>query len=165
MSTSVVYTRKEPIIYKDIAKRLRQFIRDGNYSNEERPGLLRSIDFIDNLSGLKTYGITRYVDGKLNDGDRCILVDDLITTAESKIEAKELIELEARRLGIKVDVIGVCVLLDREQGGKETLEENGLTLISLATISEALNILHDAKILSDQNFRLIRDYTNHDKLV
>ncbi|MEM2111305.1 MAG: orotate phosphoribosyltransferase [Candidatus Bathyarchaeia archaeon] len=159
----VIYTRKEPIVYKDLANQLRNSINEGKYQRHEMPGINKSIELIESLSGFKTHGITRYLDGEINDGDECWIVDDLITTADSKLEARDLIMLEARRKNIKVNVTGVCVLLDREQGGREKLKEEGLELYSIATIREVAKWLYELNVLNLEKYKVIVDYTESEK--
>jgi len=107
---------------KGKATRLKEDVENAIDNFTER-GCNRST--LEELSGLKTHGITRYIDGEMQNGDKIGIADDLITTAESKLEGRDLIKLEARRRRIDVDVIGVYVLLDREQGGRESLGERG----------------------------------------
>ena len=96
---------------------------------------------------------------EIQDGDKIGVVDDLITTSGSKTEACDLVRLEAKRRNINVDVIGVYVLLDREQGGRETLQREGLELYSVTTIREAAKCLKDLGILTSQLYNIINDYT------
>ena len=159
----VIYTRKEPAVYKDLATQLRNSINEGKFQQHEILGINKAIEFIDDLSGLKTHGITRYVDGEIQEGDRIVIIDDLITTADSKLEARELIMLEAKRKNIRVDVTGVFVLLDREQGGRQTLEKNGLRLFSVATISDVADCLYASGVLDSERYRIITDYTLSEK--
>lgn len=159
----VVYTRKEPIVYKDLATQLRSFIKEGKYQSTEIPVVEKVIGTIEELSGLKTHGITRYVDGDIQEGDKIGIVDDLITTAESKLEGRDLANLEAERRKIKIDVIGVYVLLDREQGGREALQREGLQLHSVATIREAAKWLQELGTLTPQMYNTIVNYTVADR--
>ncbi len=166
----VCYTRKEPIVYKDLIARLRKFLEEEkskllekdvnqDYINSFCEGYEKAINTIEELGGLKTHGIMRYVDGEIQDGDRIAIVDDLITTAESKLEAINLIKLEAKRRNISVNMVGVYVLIDREQGGKETLEKEGIKLYSLLTVREAAKYLFELGILDSQKYNTIVNYT------
>ena len=67
----------------------------------------------------KAHGITRKINGAFEKGQTALLIDDLITQAESKLEA--ISTLEANGLVVK----DVVVLVDREQGGAEQLEVAG----------------------------------------
>jgi uridine monophosphate synthetase len=160
----ILYTRKEPMIYRDLTKQLRISIDGGKYRQDEIRGLKRAVEMIESLGGLKTHGMARYIDGELNDGARCLIVDDLITTADSKLEARDLIMLEARRRDIKVNIVGVCVLLDREQGGREALQREGLRLCSVATIRDVAKGLYELKILDSKRYKVIVDYTESERI-
>ncbi len=65
---------------------------------------------------------------------KVLVVDDLITKADSKREAIEIL----RDAGM--DVTDVIVLVDREQGGRERLAKIGCTLHSVLTITEMLDL-------------------------
>jgi uridine monophosphate synthetase len=174
----VCYTRKEPIVYKDLATQLRKSLSEektklinavkgqthvDEYIEAFFKGFERTIEKIDELSGLKTHGITRYVDGDIQDGDKIGIIDDLITTAESKLEARDLIKLEAKRRNINVDVVGVYVLLDREQGGREALQREGLQLHSVLNITECAKWLYQSGVLSPREYKVIIDYVTSEK--
>jgi len=159
----VCYTRKEPTVYKDLINQLKNSIKENKYSEREICGLKEAIKTIENLSGFKPHGITRYVEGELQNGDKIALIDDLITTAESKLEARDLIMSEAKRRAIKVDVPCVYVFLDREQGGKEVLEKEGLKLYSAVSIREALRYLSNSGILSSRDFERIIEYVRTER--
>ncbi len=62
--------------------------------------------------------------------ERVLLVDDLVTKAHTKLEAIKAIESSGSI------VVGLVVLIDREQGGKEEIEKAGYKLYSAFTISE-----------------------------
>lgn len=161
--TPVVYTRKEPTTYKELAILLKNSIEERKYKQPEISGVKKAIEAIEELSGFKTHGITRYVDGEIVDGDKIGIIDDLITTAKSKLEARDLVLLEAKSRNIKVDVTAVYVFLDREQGGKEALEKEELKLYSVATISDVVKWLHQFGVLDFERYKIIKDYTDSEK--
>ncbi len=65
---------------------------------------------------------------------KVLVIDDLITKADSKREAIEIL----RDAGMYVT--DVMVLVDREQGGSERLAKIGCTLHSVLTITEMLDL-------------------------
>lgn len=160
----VCYTRKEPIVYRDLAFQLQDSIKEGKYKQNEVPGVEAVIRKVEELSGLKTHGIARYIDGEIKEGDKIGIVDDLITTADSKLEARDLIMLEAKRENIKVGIIGVYVLLDRQQGGKESLQKNGVPLYSVATITEIMEWLYKSGTISSEKYKIVTDYVISEKM-
>ena len=84
---------------------------------------------------VKEYGTRRAVEGEYQTGDRVLVLDDLITTGGSKIEAIAPLE----KLGLEVE--DVVVLLDREQGGREHLEQHGYRLHALLGLEEMIDVL------------------------
>lgn len=83
----------------------------------------------------KDYGTKKLIEGAFNDGDKVIVIDDIITDGASKIEAiRPLAEA-----GIKVT--DVLIILDREQGGDKILDKAGYKLHSLGKLSEVLDTL------------------------
>ena len=109
---------------------------------------------------IKEYGISNLIEGELKDGENVVVVDDLITDGQSKIETIE----KMRNIGIKFNIKGIVVLLDREQGGKRVLEDYGIPLFSVMPITEVATLLNEQRLLSDEDFKSLVEYTkNHSK--
>lgn len=87
--------------------------------------------------GEKGHGMGKRIEGLLLPGDRVLLVDDLVTTGKSLLEATDKLKAEG---AIVTDAL---VLLDREEGGVQNLAKKGVTIHSLLGIGEAVKILHD----------------------
>ena len=78
----------------------------------------------------KGHGTNQFVEGPLVAGDRVIIVEDVVTTGGSSLDAIEKVEA----LGIKVD--GVIAIIDRLEGGREQFESKGYTFCSLFTVRD-----------------------------
>jgi orotate phosphoribosyltransferase len=94
----------------------------------------------------KTYGVTgRIAGGEVVRGERILFFDDVISEGLSKLEGiKPLEELGAR-------VKHVMVVVDREQGGKESLENLGYEVHALAKVSElAESLFKDSRISREE---------------
>lgn len=78
----------------------------------------------------KAHGTGRQVEGPFRAGDRVAVIEDVITTGGSALKAVEAIRREGG------DVAGVLALVDREEGGREALEQAGLEVHALARASE-----------------------------
>lgn len=76
-------------------------------------------------------------------GQTVLLIDDLISKAKTKLEAIQSVEAA----GLKV--AGVLVLIDREQGGRQQLEEAGYKFFAVYQLSDLLE-LYVANDLIDQ---------------
>ncbi len=80
----------------------------------------------------KGHGMGRQIEGLLKEGSRVAVVEDVVTTAASSLKAVRA----CRDAGL--DVIGVFTIVDREEGGRENVEKEGLVLYSLFKLSELL---------------------------
>jgi len=78
----------------------------------------------------KEHGRGRRIEGCLEPKDRVVIVEDVITTGGSALKAVEA----AKEAG--AEVVGVIAIVDREEGGREAIEEKGLAVRSLFTASE-----------------------------
>ncbi len=80
----------------------------------------------------KSHGLSRRIEGPLlQAGDRCMLVEDVVTTGGSTIRALEAIREEGHEL------CGVLAVCDRLAGGAEAIREaSGVPYVALTTIDE-----------------------------
>jgi orotate phosphoribosyltransferase len=82
----------------------------------------------------KQHGLQRWIEGpELEDGERCLVVEDVVTTGGSTVKAIERIREEG------FEIAGVVSVLDRLAGGGEAIAAaagNGAPYTSLATIDE-----------------------------
>ncbi len=97
----------------------------------------------------RLHGRERRIEGLIMPGDRVLLVDDLITTGGSIRKAAKAIRAEG---GI---VNNALVLLDREEGGKQKLAEDNISLHYLLTASEAAKKLYEADAIDDEQLKTI----------
>jgi orotate phosphoribosyltransferase len=81
---------------------------------------------------VKAHGTRRRIEGPFEDGDRVVIVEDVITTGASALAAAAAAEHE------NAHVIGVLAVLDREEGGRVTIETRGYQVIALATAREVI---------------------------
>jgi uridine monophosphate synthetase len=81
----------------------------------------------------KEYGTKAEIEGEFHPGETVVVIDDLATTGGSKFEAIE----KLADAGLKVK--DVVVLIDRQSGAKESLENAGYHLHAVVTVSELLD--------------------------
>src|SRR5277367_6703216 len=81
---------------------------------------------------VKTHGLARRVEGPLlTAGDRCMLVEDVVTTGGSTIRALEVVRSEG------FDIVGVLAICDRLAGGADAIREAARApYVALTTIDE-----------------------------
>jgi len=125
-------------------------------------GFTRKIECVKNVQEFKQclnkYGEHEMVEGNFENGDKIVLIDDLVTKFDSKFVAIEEVKFEMARRGIKkVSINDVVVLLDREQGAEKIASENGIKLHSLIPFkTKGLRWLSD--IMSDEEIQIITEY-------
>lgn len=100
----------------------------------------------------KKYGTKKLIEGIYKKGQNCLLVEDVITSGKSLLETIEEVENEG------LNVSDIVVVLDRQQGGKERLEEKGYKVHTLFTISEAVKILQEENQLLDDEIERIHHF-------
>ena len=80
----------------------------------------------------KAHGAGRQVEGPVEPGASVVVVEDVVTTGGSALRAIDAL----RAFG--ATVIGVLALVDREEGGRETVEAAGHELLALYRVSELI---------------------------
>jgi orotate phosphoribosyltransferase len=87
----------------------------------------------------KKHGTMLWIEGDVKRGDKVLITEDVITTGNSTKMAIQ----RAKKCGLKV--MGVIVLIDRQEGGREAIEEMGLPFKALLTKEEIFRAYRDAK--------------------
>ena len=81
---------------------------------------------------VKTHGLARRIEGpSLDPGERCMIVEDVVTTGGSTIAAIEAVREEGH------EICGVLAICDRLAGGAAAIEQAaGSPFVALTTIDE-----------------------------
>ena len=84
----------------------------------------------------KGHGTNQYIEGLANfsSGDRVVLLEDVVTTGGSILTACKRAE------DVGLEIVQICSVLDREEGGREKLAEAGYELKSLFNRRELLDM-------------------------
>jgi len=72
----------------------------------------------------KGHGKTKLIEGNFKSGDLVVVVDDVVTRGESSINAINAVVNEGGRVAF------VAVLVDRQEGGREKIQEMGYRVVS-----------------------------------
>lgn len=83
----------------------------------------------------KAHGTGKQIEGPIQSNDRVIIIEDVITTGGSALRAVEVLRSQ------HYDIRGVLALVDREEGGREAIEREGLAVVALTRASEILPLL------------------------
>jgi orotate phosphoribosyltransferase len=78
----------------------------------------------------KQHGMGKLVEGPVQTGMSCIVVEDVVTSGGSALKAIEA----ARDFGLKVQ--GVMAVIDRLEGGRAAFEKAGIPLWTLLDITD-----------------------------
>lgn len=81
----------------------------------------------------KEHGTGRRIEGNFAAGNRVVVIEDVITSGGSALQACAAIEAEGG------EVTGVLAIIDRESGGREAIEAKGYRVITLFRVSELLS--------------------------
>jgi orotate phosphoribosyltransferase len=83
----------------------------------------------------KAHGTGRTIEGPFNKGDRTVVIEDVITTGGSALRAIDSVRAEGG------SVVGVLALVDREEGGRQSIEAAGVPVISMVAASQIIKAL------------------------
>jgi orotate phosphoribosyltransferase len=100
----------------------------------------------------KEHGVRKKIEGILERNDRVLVIDDLITTGESVIEAAEVVRDQG---GVVNELV---VLLDREQKGQDRLRSARIEPHILFKISDAMAWLHSVGLISHEIYNTVSNY-------
>lgn len=100
----------------------------------------------------KWYGTKRDIEGAVWEGARAVLIDDVITTGQSVIQAIN----KLKEVGARVE--SVVVFLDREQCGAKRVEKE--TGVPVRPVYKILDILQEIKdLIGEDKYKQIYNYT------
>lgn len=78
----------------------------------------------------KRHGAGRRIEGCFESGARVVVVEDVITTGGSALQACEALRAE------QASIVGILAAVDRQEGGSEAIRAAGLDVISLFGVDE-----------------------------
>ena len=105
----------------------------------------------------KTYGTKAEIEGEYHPGEMVLVIDDLATTGGSKFEAIE------KLTGVGLVVKDVVVLVDRQSGAKESLEQAGYSLHAVLTITQLLDYWEQNGRVEKDKIKAARDFLKTSK--
>lgn len=89
----------------------------------------------------KDYGTSKSVEGKIHDGMKVVMIDDVATTGGSVVNAiKSLTE-------VNVPVKDAYVIVDRMEGANEALSQLGVKMHSILNILQIAEVLYEQKMI------------------
>jgi uridine monophosphate synthetase len=101
---------------------------------------------------VKEHGTGARVEGDWRPGDRVVLVDDVVTSGGSVLEAAATV----RSAGLVVE--DVVALVDREEGATASLRGAGMRLHAVTTLRAIVDDLAASGRVTDEQRRLVLDH-------
>jgi orotate phosphoribosyltransferase len=86
----------------------------------------------------KQHGAGKLIEGPFQSDDQVVVIEDVITTGGSAQRAIAAVREAGGR------VIGVLAVVDREEGGRDTLQRDGVRVHALTRLSEIVAVLPPA---------------------
>jgi orotate phosphoribosyltransferase len=103
-----------------------------SYASADSPHPLRAFTV---RKEAKAHGTGKTIEGPFRKNDRVAVIEDVITTGGSALRAIEAVRAE------NGTVSGVLALVDREEGGRQTIEAAGIPVISIVAATQIIKAL------------------------
>jgi uridine monophosphate synthetase len=105
---------------------------------------------------VKEHGTGNRVEGDYKPGERLLLLDDLITTGASKLEAAEILRGE----GLVVE--DLVVLIERGRQGRRDMEAAGIRLKAFAHVRELFGACERLSLIDPARRRELEAYVDEE---
>lgn len=100
----------------------------------------------------KGHGTKKLIEGKFEKGQTCLLIEDVVTSGTSILETTAALSCEG------LEIRDAIVLMDREQGGKQKLKQNGIHLHALMSVLDLLKVLLVEKKITEETFQKVNAF-------
>ena len=160
-------TMSYPAVRKQIAQGLADLIKDKYPDAEVIAGTATAgiphAAWIADILGLpmvyirskaKDHGTGRKIEGKISEGQKMVVVEDLISTGGSVIEASKAAELEG------ANVLGSVAIFTYELSkGTKNFADAGLAIDTLSNYSTLLEVAHETSYITEAEMDLLKDWS------
>lgn len=97
----------------------------------------------------KAYGTGKLIEGVYQRGDVCIVIDDVLTTGESKIETAQAFQQDG------ISVRDFIIVIDRSFDQGASLKKKGYQITSILDIREVAEVLHNEGLITPEQYQSV----------
>jgi orotate phosphoribosyltransferase len=87
------------------------------------------------LEDRRYHGTGKLLEGPFRQGDHVAVIEDVLTTGGSALRAIDAVRAAGGT------VVGLLALVDREEGGRQAIEEAGTPVVTLVTATQIISVL------------------------
>ena len=98
----------------------------------------------------KDYGTSKSVEGKIKEGMKVVMIDDVATTGGSVVNGIKSLKDE------QIIVQDAYVIVNRMEGADEALKKEGVTLHSITNVMQITKSLHEQNLIADDVFQKVQ---------
>jgi uridine monophosphate synthetase len=119
--------------------------------------LERSIPMVMRRKEKKEHGTAQMIEGVYHANQRCLIIEDVITSGASIAETAD--NLSMARLIVE----NAVVLIDRMQGGAWSLQRRGITVRSIFTLHQIMQILWEENRIDSDTIGRIQTFVRENQ--
>ena len=103
----------------------------------------------------KDYGTSKSVEGKIHDGMKVVMIDDVATTGGSVVNAIKSLKEE------NISITDAYVIVNRMEGAEEALSELGVKMHSMLNILQITEALHEQNLVDESVLEKVKNQINN----
>uniref|UniRef100_A0A0A9XLL2 orotate phosphoribosyltransferase n=1 Tax=Lygus hesperus TaxID=30085 RepID=A0A0A9XLL2_LYGHE len=100
----------------------------------------------------KAYGTKAAIEGEYKAGERVVIIDDLVSTGETKVEAID----KLKSVGLKI--VAIVVLIDREMGAKKFLNDLGYEFEAVVGLYRLLPMWRQLESITQEQANEVKQF-------
>lgn len=100
----------------------------------------------------KAHGTKAAIEGEYQRGERVIVIDDLVSTGETKVEAIDKLK------SVGLEVVAIVVLIDREMGAKKFLNDLGYEFEAVVGLNRLLPMWRQLNAITEEQAENVKQF-------